>query len=183
MKKLDKVLRNWRVYVSSFFVRQEDKILDIGCFDGYLFQKLEKKNIKASIGIDPLLKKKITKGKHVLIPGLFPEAIPIDTTFDCIVMLAVLEHIPRDQQKLYNQYFLDLLNPSGRVIITVPSPFVDIILEVLTKLKLIDGMSVDEHYGFETKEVFTLLDNTKFKLLKHKKFQLGLNNLFVFEKI
>ncbi|OUR99347.1 hypothetical protein A9Q86_12290 [Flavobacteriales bacterium 33_180_T64] len=157
--------------------------MDIGCFDGYLFETLHSKPIQPSIGLDPLLKTVTTKGKHTLIPGKFPENVPENSEIDCIVMLAVLEHIPREQQKMFNQDFFRVLNSSGRVIITVPSPFVDYILAALTKLRLIDGMSVDEHYGFKIDEVFSLLDKQKFKLVKHKKFQFGLNNLFVFEKL
>jgi len=183
MKYLDRLLRDWRIKVANHYVRSNDKLLDIGCFDGHLFDVLKQKNIQSSIGLDPLLKETEKKGEHLLIPGSFPNDIPKDTTFDCIVLLAVLEHIPREQQQLFNAEFFKFLNPSGRIIITVPSPFVDQILWVLKKLNLVDGMSLDEHYGFKTNEVFSLFDKKNYKLLKHKRFQFGLNNLFVFEKI
>ena len=182
MKFLDKVLRNWRIGVSAKYVRTNDKVLDIGCFDGYLFDALKTKNLMPSIGLDPLLKAVKNKGPHKLIPGIFPDAVPPNEKVDCIVMLAVLEHIPRKQQSLLNEQFLKILNASGRVVITVPSSFVDHILVVLTKLRLVDGMSVDEHYGFKVNEVYDLFNQEDFAMLKHKKFQLGLNNLFVFEK-
>ncbi|WP_040278863.1 class I SAM-dependent methyltransferase [Psychroserpens damuponensis] len=182
MKFLDKVLRQWRTSVATKYVRPNDKVLDVGCFDGYLFKALAHKPIQPSIGIDPLLQESQKNGAHQLLPGMFPDAVPTNETFDSIVMLAVLEHIPRAQQRQLNNNFLKVLNPSGRIIITVPSSLVDHILVVLTKLRLVDGMSVDEHYGFKVKEVFTLFAEQEFTLIKHKKFQLGLNNLFVFEK-
>ena len=183
MKHLDKVLRDWRIRVASRYIRPNDKILDFGCFDGHLFKMLESKPIGSSVGIDPLITESIGMGKHELISGTFPECLPESRTFDCIVMLAVLEHIPREQQRQFDWEFFKLLNPSGRIIITVPSASVDQILTVLIKLRLIDGMSVDEHYGFKTEEVFTLFDNERYTLLKYSKFQLGLNNLFVFQKL
>jgi len=51
-------------------------------------------------------------------------------------------------------------------------------------LKMIDGMDVrDEHYGYDTtktEDIFT--SDSSMRLIHHSKFQLGLNNLFVFEK-
>lgn len=172
MKYLDKFLRDWRIRVAGEYVRSNDKILDIGCFDGHLFEALKPKHIQPSIGLDPLIDETKKLNEHRLISGRFPDAISESTTFDCITMLAVLEHIPREEQQQYNETFFNCLNPSGRIIITVPSPFVDQILWVLRKLNLVDGMSLDEHYGFKTKEVFLLFDSEKFRLLTHKKFQL-----------
>ena len=75
------------------------------------------------------------------------------------------------------------LNKNGRIIITVPSPQVDSILSVLQRFKIVDGMSVDEHYGFDPSQTETLFMEPKFKLIHKESFQLGLNNLFVFEKV
>lgn len=185
MKYLDRFLRDWRINKCCSYIRNNDKVLDIGCLDGTLFKVLEHKGINNSIGLDPLLKKKIVTNNYTLLPGKFPEGLnkTNNKQFDAIVLLAVLEHIPRIAQQQLNSEFKTLLNPLGRIIITVPSPFVDYILYVLNKLKLIDGMSVEEHYGFKVAEVPELFNKNDFKLIKHKKFQLGLNNLFVFEKL
>jgi 2-polyprenyl-3-methyl-5-hydroxy-6-metoxy-1,4-benzoquinol methylase len=183
MKFLDRVLRDWRIQKCIPFVRANDKILDIGCFDGHLFEKLKFKSIQNSIGLDPLLTEIVEKDNYTLIPGVFPDDLPENQRFDCIILLAVLEHIPRETQKQISADFYHVLEKNGRVIITVPSPFVDRILWLLSKLHLIDGMSLDEHYGFKVEEIPQLFESNKYKLIKHKRFQLGLNNLFVFEKL
>jgi 2-polyprenyl-3-methyl-5-hydroxy-6-metoxy-1,4-benzoquinol methylase len=182
MKFIDRVLRNWRVKMCIPYVRANDKILDIGCLDGYLFKKLESKTIQESIGLDPLLTEVVKHKTYTLIPGNFPHSLTESNHFNCITMLAVLEHIPREQQKQLNNHFKRILEPFGRIIITVPSPFIDHILWIFSKLHIIDGMSIEEHYGFKVEEVPDLFDSKQFKLIKHKKFQLGFNNLFVFEK-
>ncbi len=183
MKLIDRLLRNWRAKMSIPYVRTNDKVLDIGCLDGYLLERLQSKSIQQSVGLDPLLNAVVKHNNYTLIPGHFPEGLMKSKCFDCITMLAVLEHMPREQQKELNNHFKEILNPLGRIIITVPSPFVDHILWLLSRLRLIDGMSIDEHYGFKVEEVPDLFDLNQFRLLKHRKFQLGLNNLFVFEKV
>jgi 2-polyprenyl-3-methyl-5-hydroxy-6-metoxy-1,4-benzoquinol methylase len=165
------------------YVRPNDKVLDIGCFDTTLFKQLSSKPIGLSIGLDPLLKKTIETEGYKLISGKFPEDLPKSKTFNCITMLAVLEHIPKREQLQLNDAFYNCLEPSGRVIITVPSPYVDYILWVLSKLRLIDGMSLEEHYGFKAKDTPHLFNNSQFRMIKHMTFQFGLNNLFVFEKV
>jgi hypothetical protein len=74
------------------------------------------------------------------------------------------------------------LKPGGRIVITVPSPRVDAILHVLLKLRLIDGISAHEHYGFEPGLTPQVFPAPRFRLVRRQTFQLGLNNLFVFEK-
>ncbi|MEM6396644.1 MAG: methyltransferase domain-containing protein [Bacteroidota bacterium] len=183
MKYLDKVIRNWRTQVSGRYVRERDSVLDIGCFDGYLFRKFEQKKLTNCIGVDPLLDEDIHTENYQLLKGNFPDALPADKKFDTITMLVVLEHIPRSQQNNLSEEFYGRLNDKGRVIITVPSPAVDKILDVLMTLKLIDGMSLDEHFGFHPNEVIDLFQEDQFTLLSREKFQFGLNNLFVFEKV
>lgn len=183
MKLLDRFLRDWRIKKAEGYIRPYDRVLDIGAFDTTFFERLSQLPIDFGVGLDPLLKDVIITSRYKLIPGKFPQDLPQREKFDCVTMLAVLEHIPKKEQHELNDRLYECLELNGRVIITVPSPFVDNILWVLSKLRLIDGMSLDEHYGFRAKETPKLFNSEQFRLLKHKSFQLGLNNLFVFEKI
>jgi 2-polyprenyl-3-methyl-5-hydroxy-6-metoxy-1,4-benzoquinol methylase len=182
MKAIDKYLQKVRINKAKKFVRKGDAVLDIGSVDGVMFESW-KGYISSGVGVDPTLLETIKKDNYVLYPGYFPEACPKGDTYDIITLLAVLEHIPTQQQEQLALSCFNYLKPNGRVIITVPSPQVDIILDILTKLRLIDGMSLEEHFGFEPKDTPRIFSNPRFKLITHTSFQLGLNNLFVFERI
>jgi hypothetical protein len=43
-------------------------------------------------------------------------------------------------------------------------------------------MSMHEHYGFVPAHTLRVFAEPDFRLLTHRKFQFGLNNLFVFER-
>jgi hypothetical protein len=43
-------------------------------------------------------------------------------------------------------------------------------------------MSLEEHYGFNPETIIKIAMEANFELYRKKKFQLGLNNLFVFKK-
>jgi hypothetical protein len=44
-------------------------------------------------------------------------------------------------------------------------------------------MSMHEHYGFDPVDTLRIFSAPRFSLVGHRRFQLGLNNLFVFEKL
>lgn len=98
-------------------------------------------------------------------------------------MLAVLEHVPPEDQARLPAACFEILRPGGRIILTVPSSMVDRILKLLGALRLIDGMSMDEHYGFGAEVTVEIFRPPFFRLSHRRRFQLGLNNLFVFERI
>jgi SAM-dependent methyltransferase len=181
MKSFDRYLRDARIARAKPYVRKGDVVLDVGCADGDMFEKW-RGLISHGIGVDPILTEKQVTDTYELYPGLFPEALPSGVQCDVITMLAVLEHIPPDEQAKLADACAEMLRPGGRIVITVPSPRVDDILHVLDKLRLIDGMSMHEHYGFEPNDTLGVFPPPLFKLVTRKKFQLGLNNLFVFER-
>ena len=89
-------------------------------------------------------------------------------------MLAVLEHIPLEDQPRLADACFEVLKPGGRVVITVPSPRVDDILHLLIKLHVIAGMSAHEHYGFKPDHTLGVFAAPRFRVLKKARFQLGL---------
>lgn len=182
MKALDRYLQNVRINKAKKFIKQGDTVLDIGSVDGVMFEAL-RGTISKGFGIDPTLTQQVETPLYTLIPGYFPEVSPQGVQYDVITLLAVLEHIPSQLQKELANNCFNYLKPGGRVIITVPSPQVDTILAILTTLKLIDGMSLEEHYGYDPAQTIHLFTAPQFKLVCKQRFQLGLNNLFVFEKI
>lgn len=181
MKTVDKVLQGMRIAQAKKHISKGAYVLDIGCYDGILFKTLQG-YISGGVGIDPLLDQPVAGSNYKLFPGKFPDDLPPSSQeFDAIVALAVLEHIPMDQQKNFASACFKALKPGGVVIITVPSPFVDKILAVLLKLRLIDGMSLEEHYGFEPSMVPEIFQDG-FTLWVAENFQLGLNHCFVFQR-
>jgi SAM-dependent methyltransferase len=180
MKLLDRYLRDVRIAKARRFVEKGDVVVDVGCLDGAMFERW-RGDIAYGYGVDPTLDERRKGPDYELFPGLFPEALP-EVECDVITMLAVLEHVPPEAQEGLADACHRILKPGGRVVITVPSPRVDTILEVLSRLRVIDGMSLEEHYGFDPEDTLRVFGAPRFRLAESSRFQLGLNNLFVFEK-
>lgn len=181
MKALDRILQRWRIAKVRPFIPENARVLDIGCGDGALFRFCERK-IRAGIGIDPTLEVSTQHSRFQLIAGKFPEDLPAGEPFDVITLLAVLEHVPAAKKPTLAAHCAGLLAPGGRVLLTVPSPRVDVILAWLRRWRLIDGMSLEEHHGFDPRGTPVIFERAGFKLQTWRTFQLGLNNLFVFQK-
>ena len=163
------------------WIPRGSRVLDIGCHQGeFLFWLGEE--IAPSIGFDPLYREDSNQKKHRFFAQNFQEGLPLEpNSFDAITLLATLEHI-HDKAGIASES-ARLLRPGGRVIITVPSPLVDRILGFLILLHLVDGMSLEEHHGFMPDELPGIFLPAGFRLRHKRKFQLGLNNLFVFERL
>ena len=184
MTFLDRFLQNWRVRTAARFIVPEMRVLDLGSADGVLLDHPALCG-SGSMGIDPTLAEAgRTPGGHRLVSGFFPGDLPPGSgPFDAIAMLAVLEHFPNYQHQALADGIATHLRPGGLLVITVPSPMVDHILTVLLKLRLVHGMSLEEHHGYDTSMTGQIFGAPRFRLLKHERFQLGLNNLFVFERV
>ena len=181
MNCVDRLLQRWRIGQVVPWIRDGARVLDVGCFDATLFAELGPR-IALGIGLDPLLTEPVSGERFRLVPGHFPDARVVEGPFDVITMLAVLEHVPLAALERWTQACAELLAPGGLVIVTVPAPAVDHILHVLMRLRVLDGMSVEEHHGFEPELTPEVFDRAGFTLTHRARFQLGLNNLFVFAK-
>jgi 2-polyprenyl-3-methyl-5-hydroxy-6-metoxy-1,4-benzoquinol methylase len=180
MKPLDRLFHWLRAREVRPYIRQGARVLDIGCGDGLFLAQLGNR-IQDSIGIDPDISAAVARGAYRLIAGRVPGDVPTSCgPFDVITMLALLEHLPPPEQRGLAQACLSLLVPGGYLVLTVPSPAVDGILHWLQRIPgLCQGMHVDEHYGFKVEQTPAIF--SAFRLVKAKSFELGLNNLFVFQ--
>lgn len=134
------------------------------------------------MGIDPSAAPQAGPGFRIL-RGWFPADLPDDEkAFGAIVMLAVLEHIPPEQQRAVAEACHRLLEPGGVVVVTTPAPAVDPLLDALVRLRLIDGMALDQHHGFRPAAATPLFREAGLEPVVHTRFQLGLNHLFVFRR-
>ena len=180
MKALDRFGQSWRFRKACPYIPEGSRIFDVGCFDGALFRRL-RKHIAFGVGIDPEPIESLEGDNYRLIRGHFPQDAPKTGDFDVVTMLASLEHIPDKDLGEVSECCAGLLKPGGLLIITVPSPIVDQIVAGLQFLRLADGMSIHQHYGFNPNRTPIIFEG--FELIRHEKFQLGLNNLFVMRKI
>src|SRR5262249_43805323 len=98
--------------------------------------------IGPSVGLDPLARPQTARRYRLLAEPLRGSTSFAAKSFDVVVMLATLEHI-QDKEPLAREC-RRLLRPGGRVIGTVPAPIVDAIVDLLRRLRLADGMSLEE---------------------------------------
>jgi 2-polyprenyl-3-methyl-5-hydroxy-6-metoxy-1,4-benzoquinol methylase len=154
-------------------------VLDVGCYDDSLFRSLGTR-LGYGVGLDPLLEQRIDHERYRMEPGAFPDARPNDGPFDVITMLAVLEHVDDSDIEKWAGTCRELLVPRGLVVATVPQPFVDKILDVLMRMRVADGMEVGQHHGMAPEGVVAAFTRAGFDVVMARRFQFGLNNLFVF---
>jgi SAM-dependent methyltransferase len=181
VNRIDRVLQDWRIRRAAHWIPQGARVLDVGCFDARLFRRLGDR-LDSGVGVDPLLPVSERDSMFTLLREPFPSARVPGPQFDVITMLAVLEHLEASELVEWSRAARDLLRPGGLVVATVPSPAVDGILRVLIRLRIVDGMEVDQHHGAEPEAIVDAFASAGFAIVESKRFQFGLNNLFVLRK-
>lgn len=181
MKPLDRYLQRWRIAVVRPHLAPTDRILDIGAFDGALARQVT--GFRQYVGIDPDADPRLATDRIQLVRGHFPDDLPPGDPFDAITLLAVLEHIPSHQLADFATACANALRPNGKLLMTVPHPFVDRILDAMIALRLLDGMETEAHHGFDVSQTPDIFRQAGFELIAHQRFQLGLNNFCLSQKL
>ena len=136
-------------------------VFDIGCADGFLLKKLSHLT-KRQDGVDPRLFADSVGPNSELKKGFFPSAVEehqMKGNYDAIFALAVFEHFSEEDIQRSATVIAKMLSPAGRLILTVPHPFVDTILDVLHFLRLIDGQALEEHHSFSPETLINYFSN------------------------
>ena len=187
MTPLDRLLQRLRVRAALPHIPDGARLLDVGCADGHLLRVLDGR-IRGGVGIDPdavpapggeLGPRGAPSGSRI-VRGTFPDDLDEAGPFDVITMLAVFEHFSDADRPRVVDACRRLLRPGGRVVMTVPAPAVDRIVDVLRALRLAHGMDIDSHHGYRPER--TAEQFSGFRVVRHERFELGLNHLYVLER-
>lgn len=172
MKRADLWLQKWRYKKAMPFV--SGVVLDVGCYDGSFIETLKGHGHE---GIDILLRKK-QDNLHQAELNQFQST----KSFNTITCLATYEHFNETSCADFWQLSKRYVTPFGRVVMTVPHPLVDSIINVGKKLGILDGMDEHQHRSVKPQLLAQLAQENGFSLVKKKSFQLGLNRVYVFEQ-
>jgi 2-polyprenyl-3-methyl-5-hydroxy-6-metoxy-1,4-benzoquinol methylase len=181
MNGVDRYLQRKRVTEALRWMPADAHVLDVGCADGALFRQAHSR-VKSGVGLDPDEPTSWPSGPYEFRQGTFPDVLGDDDRFDAVTMLAVVEHVPDDQRAKWFEAVTAVLRPGGRLIITVPAPVVDRILDVGIRLHLLHGMDAESHHGFDPRGIAAELATPQMRMLENSRFEMGLNHLFVFER-
>jgi len=162
------------------------RILDIGCGRQPVF--LSQIDFQEKYGLDPAVDSStIDDGLIKLIKEPFSgRALPFDDNyFQAITMLAVSEHINPEKFKLLLAEVFRVLVPGGRLFLTTPAPWSDVILKTMVRFKLVSREEIEEHVNYlSIKQLTNLCTVTGFDVSKTKVgyFELFLNQWFYADK-
>ncbi|MEK7482513.1 MAG: class I SAM-dependent methyltransferase [Patescibacteria group bacterium] len=105
-----------------------------------------------------------------------------DNKFDCLLMMAVLEHMALPKEAIGQAF--RVLRPGAILLLTTPAPSAKPILEFLAfRLRMISKEEILDHkHYFSKQELSKILTEIGFSKIEHHYFELGLNQFVVARK-
>lgn len=130
---ITKLVRNRRIKLIEQEISKNTKILDLGCGDGWLTNYLVAKGCDC-IGVD----KTVENNTYFRAEDASSLSFS-DNTFDCIIMIEVIEHI---DPSTYNE-IERVLRPNGKIILTTPLPTFNWLVELLAKMRVVNSLKTE----------------------------------------
>jgi len=163
---LEKFLSRVRAKVANKLIsiqHRKGRILDIGCGEYPHF--LINIEFNEKYGIDRLVEEGVfnNKGREGIILkkcDIQRDALRSfeEGSFDVVTMLAVFEHLEPQILAGLVEEIRRILKVNGIFILTTPTPWSDIILQVLSKLKLVNSVLFEEHKGvYDAKRISLII--------------------------
>jgi ubiquinone/menaquinone biosynthesis C-methylase UbiE len=157
-------------------------VCDLGCGAGAPFLQYIEARLVSGVGLDEYVGQS-PREKISILRADITGNLPLENAqFDHVTMLAVLEHLAQPATVLAEA--CRILRPGGSLIMTWPSSMVDPLLEVLTRIKLVNNeLGFDQHQPrIPLEKLQAMLRTTGFTRFETGKFELGLNNWLVAHK-
>lgn len=186
-KIADKIIMSDEFYNNCIKISGEiqGNIIDIGCGQGILLEKILKKfQITLAVGIDispKLCSMASAKNPNATIFNLDAEDIDdkfSENSFDIVFMTEVLEHLLNPQKVLVK--VSRILKPNGKLIITVPNH--DWFLYEKYKVSREVFQPVDDHF-YRVDEIRKLLEQNSFEIRKIRGDEVLFNSYKIFKRI
>lgn len=172
MRLLDQLLQRWRYHKAVVWI--EDDCLDVGSYDGSLLALLPEGE---HIALDSQNR---VQGRCQHVRDW--SELPPSKKFSSITCLATYEHFSLEQGRHFWNKVSEHLAHNGKLIMTIPHPLVDQILEQLTRLNLLSGIDHLRHRTVTNQELLLNSQSVGLCCIHYEEFMAGLNRLIVFER-
>jgi ubiquinone/menaquinone biosynthesis C-methylase UbiE len=183
---MEPVLRKMRIgrVINEIRAIPDCNLLDIGCGFNHKFLSTVAPYLTQGTGIDFKVPA-ASFGNIRTIQARLDESLPFaDHSFNAVTMLAVLEHLEKPQEMLAE--IGRVLQENGKLVLTVPGKWAKPVLEFLAfKVGIVSRAEIADHKKYyDLKELHQLAAaGDRFAIVKHRSFQLGMNNFCVMKKI
>jgi ubiquinone/menaquinone biosynthesis C-methylase UbiE len=154
-------------------------LCDVGCGAKAFFLKSISSRITRGIGITLKVTARDYDDNIRLLEHNIEKTLPLKSEiFDCVTLLAVIEHL--DYPSFILEECYRILKSEGVLILTTPTPQAKPVLEFLSKLGILSRNAVADHkHYFSGEEIKDILERVGFRRIKTETFQFNLNNLVI----
>ncbi|WP_195163479.1 class I SAM-dependent methyltransferase [Mesorhizobium sp. NBSH29] len=172
---LSPFLRNARLRAARKWLN--GKVLDIGCGSGRIASFVSADNY---VGYDRDVAV-IFEAKQAFPSHLFTSSMPSDSSFDTIVALALVEHLPDPAGELVRWH--ERLKAGGRIVLTTPHKAFRKVHDLGAKAGIFSRDAADEHeVMFDRSSLIKLAKDCGFEDVTYQRFLFGANQLLVAKK-